>query len=417
MDVFRTENGQPPAFDERDLSLEVKHALMGLYDPISLQNSPLAVILRKTHAEVAPGQEAKVLRQVLIEAIGDLRPGDKVPLRSAGHRSYAALRGRYIDQLEIPELADALGIGGRQLRRELRAGLEAVTAIVARRLQRRPSLGAPSVPPPTGHQPVLAEIEAMDSWQRPVNLCTEVRNVQALVIPLAKGRNTTVCDRVDLESVVVRADRVVLRQALLALYSWALARGRGHVLEARVLKTGSKNAAFELVTLGGEGQPHETSQEEAPIPAELLQALQARLEITPLSEGQAVRLILSCAPLLTLLLVDDNRGFHQLFKRYLSGLPVRVLSAYHAPGGLALARSEKPDVVVLDIMMPDQDGWELLANLQAEATTRDLPIVICSVLSQEALARSLAVAGYLRKPVTQAALLSTLRSLDLGDFG
>jgi CheY-like chemotaxis protein len=118
-----------------------------------------------------------------------------------------------------------------------------------------------------------------------------------------------------------------------------------------------------------------------------------------------------------LLLVDDNRGFHQLFKRYLSGLPVRVLSAYHAPGGLALARSEKPDVVVLDIMMPDQDGWELLANLQAEATTRDLPIVICSVLSQEALARSLAVAGYLRKPVTQAALLSTLRSLDLGDFG
>ncbi len=414
MDSFWTKNGHASTLERHDLLLEVKHALVNLYDPIYLQNSVLIALLREASVQIVPGQEAKALRKVLVEAMDDLRPGGNTPLRSAGHRSYAALRGRYVDQLEIEELASNLGIGERQLRRELRSGLEAVAAAVARRLQRQPALDPPVAVPLAETRPVQAEIEALDSRQGPVNLCTEVRNVQALVASLARDRDSTMHDRVEPESVVVRTDRVVLRQALLALYSWAITRQRGQVFEARVSETGDNEAVFELACLGSGGQPNGKS--ELPVLDELLQALQGRLEIASVPDGQAVRLFLPCAPLLTLLLIDDNRGFHQLFQRYLSGLPVRVLGAYNASGGLALARSERPRVIILDIMIPDQDGWELLAMIQADESTRDIPVIICSVLAQEALARSLAVAGYIRKPVTQAMLLSALRGLNLGDL-
>ena len=66
-------------------------------------------------------------------------------------------------------------------------------------------------------------------------------------------------------------------------------------------------------------------------------------------------------------------------------------------------------------MMPHRDGWELIAALRSDALTCDIPVVVCSVLEQEALARSLDVRAYMRKPVMQSTLLSTLHRLGLGN--
>ena len=73
-----------------------------------------------------------------------------------------------------------------------------------------------------------------------------------------------------------------------------------------------------------------------------------------------------------------------------------------------------PDLILLDVMMPDVDGYEVCRRLKADASTRDIPVVFVTGLSDEAdRARGLALGarGYLAKPVDAARVLGTLRDI------
>jgi CheY-like chemotaxis protein len=85
-----------------------------------------------------------------------------------------------------------------------------------------------------------------------------------------------------------------------------------------------------------------------------------------------------------------------------------VLHANTGQRALALAHDDRPDAITLDLMMPLQDGLELLKCLKADPATRDTPVVVCSVLREQALAISLGADQFLVKPVTQQALLAAL---------
>ena len=60
------------------------------------------------------------------------------------------------------------------------------------------------------------------------------------------------------------------------------------------------------------------------------------------------------------------------------------------------------------VLMPTQDGWDVLRELASHPETREIPVILCSVLPERSLALSLGVAAFLNKPVTQAALLDAL---------
>jgi CheY-like chemotaxis protein len=109
-----------------------------------------------------------------------------------------------------------------------------------------------------------------------------------------------------------------------------------------------------------------------------------------------------------LLVIDDNKHFHDLFQRYLSGYNWQVIGSTSIAKGRDILAEMHPRLILLDIMMPKEDGWQLLHTLRASEETRDIPVIICSVLNQPHLARSLGASGYLRKPVTQQALLQAL---------
>ncbi len=73
-----------------------------------------------------------------------------------------------------------------------------------------------------------------------------------------------------------------------------------------------------------------------------------------------------------------------------------------------LAELNHPKVIVLDVMMPGVDGWEVLQRLRQNPTTADIPIIVCTILAQEELALSLGVDDFLRKPVSQQSFLNAL---------
>lgn len=116
-------------------------------------------------------------------------------------------------------------------------------------------------------------------------------------------------------------------------------------------------------------------------------------------------------PLRVLLVIDDNEGIAIAFRAYLAGYPYAVVGATTGTEALQLASQLDPLAITLDILMPSPDGWEILQALKTDPQTESIPVIICSVLDDPELARSLGAAAYLRKPVSQADLLCALDKL------
>jgi len=80
----------------------------------------------------------------------------------------------------------------------------------------------------------------------------------------------------------------------------------------------------------------------------------------------------------------------------------------HPSQALSMAQELKPQIIVLDVMMPGVDGWRVLAELRQHPQTGRIPIIVCSILPQEDVALSLGASGFARKPISQERFLSAL---------
>jgi CheY-like chemotaxis protein len=122
----------------------------------------------------------------------------------------------------------------------------------------------------------------------------------------------------------------------------------------------------------------------------------------------STRLIWGASRSRTLLVIDDNQEFADLFRRFLTVHHWDVIGAADGESAYAEISRKRPAVILLDVMMPRQDGWEFLMDIKSRDDMRDIPVIICSVLSEPQLAASLGADDYLTKPVTQQALLQAL---------
>ncbi len=111
----------------------------------------------------------------------------------------------------------------------------------------------------------------------------------------------------------------------------------------------------------------------------------------------------------TVLVVEDNPQAAKLLSLHLSRAGYRVAVAGGGAEALRLALEQRPVAITLDLMLPDQDGWEVLERLKASPQTRDIPVVIISVLDRQPLGFRLGAAEFLVKPIDRAALLHALR--------
>ena len=115
------------------------------------------------------------------------------------------------------------------------------------------------------------------------------------------------------------------------------------------------------------------------------------------------------------LYTEDTLANVRLIEAILAARPsVTLLPAMQGQVGLDLAREHLPDLVLLDIHLPDIDGHEVLARLQADETTREIPVVILSADATEAQSERLLADGaraYITKPIDVAGLLETVDGL------
>lgn len=110
------------------------------------------------------------------------------------------------------------------------------------------------------------------------------------------------------------------------------------------------------------------------------------------------------------LVIDDDPIAHELVAQQLAQ-GYQVLKLGDSRQALTTVRQHKPDVVILDILMPYKDGWDLLQNLKFDPETKDIPIIISSILHKERTALSLGADDYLIKPLDHLAIRQAIAQL------
>ena len=388
-----------------------KDLISRLYDRVAIETHPLATFFPV--AEDASTRRAEVVQRLIQDEIEELRPvGEEILVQSPEWRPYLILRKRYIEGQDPHEIAKSLYVGDRQFRRDHSRALQALSMRVWQRY----------------FQPVtqLSGGEARDLFEdqgefelhaEQLDLNEVIRGVMNLIERRLQSENVQLELALSPSPLQVFTDRILLRQILLSLLNYVLhLRGQsGLTLRTEVGRTMSMSILFDADEQWASIQNDE--QDSLGFARRLSQRLPARVEeMYPAQDksGPAeIRLVFAVSQPRTVLIVDDQVAAQKMFQRYLSRTNLEVIGITDPSQGLAMAQKIQPALLILDVMMPHIDGWEVLQTLQLDPRTKHIPILVCSAWGEPELARSLGAMAFLKKPVIQKDLLDVLVRLGL----
>ena len=295
----------------------------------------------------------------------------------------------------------------------------------------------------------LSKVEAgqMDLHQERIHVREIVEAVVSTIDPLARTKGISVESEAD--EIVFVADAAKVRQMLLNLLSNAIkftpaggrvsirARATGAWIEISVTDTGIGIAEADFGRLfsefqqldGGPGREQEGTglglaltkrfaelhggqvsvQSQQGKGSTFVLRLPADAEVPATAPAHPPVVNRSSDPARPLvLLVEDNPEAAEILARHLDGGGFRIEIARTGIEAVAMARDLKPVAITLDILLPEIDGWEVLNRLKADELTRNIPVVVVSVIDNPTLGRALGALDYFVKPVDSGALLSRL---------
>jgi CheY-like chemotaxis protein len=396
------------------LARQLHRALLDLYDPPQLTRSPLVTRLDLAHQP----DPLAALRRILIEAVEALKPSEATPPQANAWRTYRILLHRYIQQIPQQEIAASLGFSVRQLQRHEQAALQAL----ADHLTARYGLAAAGAPPApsAASEGELARLRTSFASEA-ISLTEVVQAALKTARPLLEAAQVDADVAVAPQLPRVAAQGIPMRQALVSLFTAAAHCAPGGCIEIRAT---AKAGQVQLVVRPTRGRSESRQMPDTPgglCPDDLENVAMAR-ELVALSGGSlqwdagdggpfVATLILPAAEQLAVLAIDDNLDSLHLLQRFLEGSRYPIIAEQNPIRAVELARELAPRIIILDVMLPGMDGWELLGRLREHPATRDIPVIISTILPHEQLALALGAAAFLRKPVTQAALLAMLDAL------
>lgn len=130
-------------------------------------------------------------------------------------------------------------------------------------------------------------------------------------------------------------------------------------------------------------------------------------------------MIMSAKPKLLVLCVEDDAGMLDLLRLHLESAGYTFLGAYDGVEGLDMMYSEQPDLILLDLMLPEVDGAELLLRKKQDPAIRDIPVIAVTALSspfdQIMWQEHTEIKAYVTKPFRRKELLDTIKRVMAGN--
>jgi CheY-like chemotaxis protein len=401
----------PPSREEAEKWL--RDALNHLYDLGYLENHPLGELL--VQPEQATGRRGADLRKVLITAIQARKPARGTPLQSPDWRGYQILEHHILAGLSAAEVAQKLNISRSlfflEKARILKVLFDDVWA------NSTPTFSAASAGiPAEAYPPVPSEAAQIleHAFFEPVEIRLLLDSLRPLVEPLAQAQDIRLEIHSSGAGIIPHGDRVLLRQVLLSLVSELL-----HLIPGGKIDI----SAFDQATAFGiRIEAHKPPQERLNLHLEerrglqpetaqaVVNAMDGRLTVGAGGDRSYHAALVWLQPQRPqlLLLVDDHPDVSDLVKRHLFGTGWDMVWASSAADARSILAGLRPAVIILDVILPLEDGWEFLITLKADPLTRDIPVLVCSAINEPDLVRSLGAQGYLPKPFSAAQIVQAL---------
>ncbi|MBN1401218.1 MAG: response regulator [Anaerolineae bacterium] len=398
--------------DETAFVRHVKDALETLYDPVHLQVHPLTDILMLRRL---PGETSgEALRKRLWEAVESLKPPASVPSQRPEWLSYRLLWLYYIQGIDRQAVQRDLGLAERTFYRRLQEAVEAVAGVLWESRQTdEPPNGRAEAPPAAAGPTQLARQKALRLIQaghaQVVSLNAVAASAVETVLPLYRQRACALTLDIPADLPETCGDPAVLNQIIVNALLGALDVAGGGGLALHVSRLGGK--VLWRVSGLNEARSPEALLTLNPITLsrELVQGCGGEFWIDRDARGvPELRLTMICVQPTTILVIDDDADARQLLSRLLGAHGYVVREAASAQVVPTILDDTSPDLILLDVLMPQQDGWKLLQRLKTHDETASIPVVICSVLSQVGLATALGAAAVVQKPVSEEVLIETV---------
>ncbi|NLE44234.1 MAG: response regulator [Chloroflexi bacterium] len=354
------------------------------------------------------------VQTAILAAIGGLKPSDGIPSATHDRRVFDFLHHRFVLGLTREETAERLHVSVSSVQRGQREAIHALARILWTR-DREAGEGPEGreESEPTGVQAA----DWRDQAQRELAVLQTVAPdavsdvASAISDALELTRSLIAQAGVSVEVAFVQRDLVagVHPTALQQVLITALERFAGHI-EGVLSVYARLEDGNVRITFTGSARPGNEGVSRALVD-EILTPDDVSVDVGV--EGEQVFLWIE-APYVgqaTVLVVDDNPDMARFYRRCAQGTRYRIVHVPEGEGLLELVCRSSPDAILLDVMLPDIDGWRLLMHLRENLETRSIPVVICSVVREEALAMSLGAAAYLAKPISPSELIQTLDRL------
>ncbi len=334
---------------------------------------------------------ARAVQHALIEAIQQIKPPTETPLNSMAWRVYNALHERYLSGMTQTEAAAELNVSLRQLRRDQMRGVAAVAALLFEAAGTEPAVTSTASLPDRPHSGLTHIDEAL-------------RSAVTTLEPLLSQQTLHVSVHAEAPLPPAIGDRMVIRQLLILSLNWVIQDARCATLEARIEPA---NTAI-WVTLPAPASCGPQSDLDAITHlADRIGAIVQTCHNPP-----ALQITFPASVRRCILMIDDDPDAIELVRRSLETTDeFNLVAVTHPEEALREALEIRPDCILLDVMMPVLDGWELLAQFKSHPQLAGTPIVVSSVLGSETLARALGASDVLPRPYSALSLLQTLRAV------
>lgn len=366
----------------------------------------LAFLRRHGHASCVAGRFAdeRDVQNALLQVIRQLKPPLNVPAHSPAWRIYNTLNLRYVQGLSQSEAAAQLNIGSRQMRREQQRATHAVAVLLFE--------ASPASEQPAAEAEQDITQAASDSRSDFSHLDDLLHAVIRLFDEMLERQRVRVAIAVPSSMPAVRASGMVLRQLLVSSFNWLIRGVTDDEVRIDAAIEPRQIAIRMMKPDRGEAGAAGANDEAIQTVRQLAGLLRAPVEISTESGWLSVRVSLPTDDARCVLMIDDNPHAVQLAQRYLQqSSDFYLLSVTDPREALRLALSARPACILLDVMMPERDGWEILTLFRAHPEVAGIPVVISSVLREGNLARALGATAVLTKPFTAAQLIDLLRSV------
>jgi CheY-like chemotaxis protein len=403
--------------DKAQFRSTLKDILNHLADTAYLENSSLANVLLSDE-ESKQANRIQLLRNKISEGIDVLRPPEDIPVHVAEWRCYRILTLRYLRGMDLYLIEDELGLSQRQVQRDLKKGIDALASFLWERCQSvQGSFDADDADTDIASETYDLDLikKELKNWEITFDLFNLSQIIEQALQLCEVMLKTDLRSRVDFrgvdQGINVRVDQILTKQGMYKILSMT---GAGAHDTSIVMHTRKLNEFFiELSVKFDHSHPLSYNNWEI---AQLFYTIQGvNHKLAELPGQTTISIILPLTHQNSCLVIDDVVSVRRLIERMLGSYGIQVFGLDDAGQALTLAQLMKPDFILLDILMPKMDGWELIKLLKSHPDTSSIPVIICSVLNEPELSRAVGAEGYIRKPINRLELIHTLQELDIID--